>query len=371
MKQLILKINSYDHFGRGISEINGKKVFVNNALVGEIVEIKVLKQYKKYIEAEVIRVIEKNENRKNAECMYYGICGGCQIMHMSYVEQLRFKEDKIKNIFMRYFDVPVKINSIISGGEFGYRNKITLKKDKEKVGFYKNKSNTLVEIDKCLNAHSLINDKINGINLKKSKDDVVIRCGINTGEVSIFYDNGFIYEKLGDLIFKVSKDSFFQVNTLVAKKLYDLVLTYSKLTKDITVLDLYCGTGSIGLYLARYAKKVLGVEINESAIIDANYNKKINNINNIEFICSDASNLNYDNFDIVVVDPPRSGLNKKMIDELRRIASNRIIYVSCDPITLVRDLNILKEDYDILEITPVDMFPNTYHVECVVLLEKK
>ena len=152
------------------------------------------------------------------------------------------------------------------------------------------------------------------------------------------------------------------------------LLKYADLTGKERVLDLYCGTGTIGIFLAEKTKEVLGIELNKQAIIDANINKELNNIQNIRFEVGDTADvLEKNNFipDIIVIDPPRSGLNTKTINEILKLNPTKIIYVSCDPVTLARDLKIFKEKYNIVEITPFDMFPNSHHVETVVLIEKK
>ena len=178
-------------------------------------------------------------------------------------------------------------------------------------------------------------------------------------------------EKLLEYDFMLTNDAFFQVNTKQAEKLYEKVLEYADIKEEETVLDLYCGTGTIGILASKYAKKVIGIEINEAAVKSANKNKELNKIENIEFFEGDTGTVlakhNY-TVDIVIVDPPRAGLNKEAINEILSIAPKRIVYVSCDPMTLARDLDILADNYDIVELTPVDMFPNTAHVECVVKL---
>lgn len=187
-------------------------------------------------------------------------------------------------------------------------------------------------------------------------------------EYKVLYGNGYIVDKIGDYSFIISPDSFFQVNTNGAYNLYSKVLEYVE--KSNYLLDLYCGTGTIGIFLSSVCNKVLGVEINKYAIEDANKNKELNRIKNIDFICRDTSLFNEINdFDTVVVDPPRSGLDKNTINYLLNLKPNKIVYVSCDPVTLARDLNLLNEKYDCIGITPVDMFSRTYHVECVCLLE--
>ena len=201
-------------------------------------------------------------------------------------------------------------------------------------------------------------------------DNIVVS---NYKSVKAIKGNDFFIDSIGDYLFRVSYNSFFQVNKSGVKLLYDKVAEYAGLTKKENVLDLYCGTGTIGIYLSKNAKKVIGVEINQNAVNDANYNKELNNIDNIEFICKDVSLIKekYKNIDLVVVDPPRSGLKGESIYNVLDINPKKIIYVSCDPITLARDLKILKTKYNVKDVTLVDMFPNTYHCESITVLEKR
>lgn len=401
-------IKSLNHQGKGITRINNKVTFVDNALPNEIVEINISKETKKYIEAKVKKYEKKSQERTQEKCPYYNNCGGCDIMHMNYKTQLEFKKNKVKEIINKFTKENVLINEIIYKEQFNYRNKATFHV-KEKIGFYKEKSYEIIEIDKCLISSKKINEilsilkklelnNIKSIVIRTSNHDnstMVILDIINNIDENIFinnlknnidslytlkdknykliYGNKYITEKLGDLKFIVSPDSFFQVNTNMAYKLYEKVKEYAKSTKEERILDLYCGTGTIGLFLASSCKEVVGVELNKYAINDANYNKELNKIQNAKFICGDSGkilkSLKYKP-DIIIVDPPRSGLDNLAINQIISLNSKKIIYVSCDPVTLARDINILKEKYEIKEITPVDMFPNTQHVECVCVLNR-
>lgn len=400
-----INIYSIDHQGRGIAKVDDKITFINNALPTEIVDIEITKDSKKIYEADVVNYIKKSDLRIEPLCPYYNECGGCDLMHINYEEQLKFKENKVKDIMTRFANIDPSIIKPITGtNEFYYRNKVTLQV-KEKVGYYKKKSYDIVQVNNCLIADHKINKIISllkDISLKNIKQ-IIIKASINDSMIifdttdkidenikNIFKDiniiikkdnnyklingNNYIIEKLGDLNFYISPESFFQVNTFGALNLYNKALEYCNLMGNEKVLDLYCGTGTIGLFLANKAKEVIGIELNEQAIIDANKNKELNNISNIKFICGDVGvatkELNYQP-DIIVVDPPRSGLNNETINEVLKIKPNKIVYVSCDPMTLARDLKILSEHYNIIVMTPVDMFPNTHHVETVVLLQSK
>lgn len=192
------------------------------------------------------------------------------------------------------------------------------------------------------------------------------------------YGDGYIKDILGDYTFKISPLSFYQVNPIQAEKLYNIGVEAAKITKNDVVFDLYCGIGTISLFMAKYAKKVYGVEIVEQAIEDANENAKINNVDNTEFIAGDTEVILDDLInnkkiipDVVMVDPPRKGLDNKSVENILKIRPDRFVYISCNPATLVRDLAKFEDAYDIKEIQPVDMFPFTSHVECVTVLYAK
>lgn len=393
MKNLEVEITNLDHFGRGIVK-KEKPIFIDNALVGEIVEIEITKDNKKYSEGRVIKYIKKSPLRVESNCPFYDKCGGCDLLHLSYQEQLKYKETKVKEIIKKFSGLEC-IKEIVPTIQYNYRNKVTLHV-KQKLGYYQKKSYDIINIDNCLIADERINDlikKLNNIDLNtttkitirvSSKESMLV---IERGKLditpfkevdTIIVDNqilkgrGYIIEEINNLKFVISPDSFFQVNRLGMINIYDQVLKY--VDNDTNVLDLYCGTGTIGIYLADKVNQVLGIEINKSAINDALMNKKINNLDNIDFKLGDVEDvLNNNSFkaDCIVVDPPRAGLGNMVIKNIFKIQPQKLIYVSCDPVTLARDLNILKDKYDVVEITPFDMFSNTYHVECVCALISK
>ena len=400
------KIDRLDDFGRGVTSINGKTCFVSNALVNEDVELVIEKEKSKFSEGKTTKIINKSEQRKELECPYFYECGGCNIMHMNYDAQLDFKKKKVEGVLSRFAGINNIVKEITPSKEFIYRNKVTLKVKDGKLGYFKDKSYNLVSIDKCLLCRGIINETIRKLNeltlnnieeviIRSNDENEVLLClkgndidkeyfkdKLDKVENIVVIDNGikeiikgkdYIIDKINDLSFKVSVESFFQVNSFAVTDLYNKALEYANLTGNENVLDLYCGTGTIGMFLSKNAKNVFGVEINESAVKDANYNKELNNISNIEFLCSDVGLVKNDfkDVDLVVIDPPRAGLGENAIKNILDINPKMIVYVSCDPVTLARDLNILKNNYDIKEITAVDMFPNTYHIESVAVLIKK
>lgn len=398
----MILIDSLDHSGRGIAKLDKKIVFVENAIPGEVVNIKVTKDKKNYMEADVTSYIKKSEKRVDSPCPYFNICGGCDLLHLSYSDMLAFKQEKIENIVNKYIGNNIKINKIVkSSNQFNYRNKVTFQV-KETLGFYNSKSYELVQIDKCLISSDVINNCIKHLKELDLSEISKITCRTNHFELMIIietknknlnidvikefassiylkindeyklvYGNEYIIETIGKYKYLVSPDSFFQINLDVCLKLYSKISEYVGTNKN--VLDLYCGTGTIGIFVSSN-NNVLGIEINKFATQDAIKNKEINNIENIEFICGDSGKI-MDNLDfkpdVVIVDPPRAGLSKKTIENIIKLNPNTLIYVSCDPMTLVRDLNLLNNDFNINGITPFDMFPNTKHVECVCYITKK
>ena len=395
MRVLIDRLNDT---GEGIGKINNEIVFVEKTVPGDVVEVENIIKHKNYLEASPAKIIKNSSKRIPAPCPYYEKCGGCQIMNLNYPEQLAYKKEKVINIFKKYGDITVNPN-IVFDKEWHYRNKITLQAENNKIGLFKSKSNEIVEIDECLLISNSMNElikfikeniKLAGINqimLREANNQhmVVFKGNIDNTEAlklknkvdSIYINNNHIYgtkevtTTLEKYTFKISKDSFFQVNHNQTIKLYNKVKEY--LNKKKKILDLYCGTGSIGIYVSDNCQSILGIEINKQAIKDANINKKINNIENISFKCGDVANIitSKDKYDTIIVDPPRSGLSKKTRKILLEISTNYIIYVSCNPITLVRDIKELSSKYELKDITLFDLFPNTYHVESISLLIHK
>ena len=367
-------IEKLDHFGRGICHIDDKITFVKDSLPDEIVDISIYKETKKYNLAKVNKHLKTSTNRVNPPCKYYNICGGCHIMHMNYKTQLSFKENKVKEILKRYANIDNNIiKDIEFDDQFNYRNKLTLHNKDNKLGLYKENSNDIVEIEKCLLVNDNINKKLSGLKKETIIDNkkIVIK-GTNKIITSLDKDD-YLIEEISNKKFIVSKDSFYQVNYKLVSRLYDKAISYLKDKNYKKVLDLYCGTGTIGILASDYVKEVIGIEINKSSYQDALKNKELNNITNIEFINGKVED-HIDEFidiDAVIVDPPRSGLDKYTIENIIKIRPQIVIYVSCDPITLARDIKLLDLKYEAKEITPFDMFPNTHHCESVCILERR
>lgn len=393
-----VKIEKLDNFGRGITYINDKICFVDGALEGEVVDIDIIVDKKKYQEAKVVNYLKVSDKRVKEDCPFSKVCGGCNLNHMSYSDENDFKKNKIKQLVEKYTSVDSSlVSDIVYDSRSNYRNKIVLHGNKN-IGLYKKSSNDIVSVDECI----LVDDKINSIikilnRINKSIKEATIKVSNDSNEIMVsikgevldtselidnvdvlIINDEFLTSKkqiinpIGNKRYYESNESFFQVNKTLTEKLYDEALKAVREDRPDNVLDLYCGTGTIGIYVSDYCKKIIGVDYNKSNIADANKNKELNNCNNIEFICDKVENQidKFNNIDIVIVDPPRAGLDSKTKDYLKRISSKKIIYISCDPVTLMRDINDL-DSYSVKYIKPFNMFPRTYHVECVCLLERK
>ncbi|MCL2838321.1 MAG: 23S rRNA (uracil(1939)-C(5))-methyltransferase RlmD [Oscillospiraceae bacterium] len=340
--ELTLQIIDYNSSGEGVGKSDGFVVFVPFSIVGELVRVKIIETHKSYARAEIIGILESSPQRITPECKHFGLCGGCGLLHMTYDEELRFKRRKVANA-LRLDEIPI-IQSPVTRH---YRNKTIWQTDGEKIGLYAQKSHDVIEVENCL----LQSEEANKLKNKQ-----------------LFYRNP--KQLLCGLEFEVGEKSFFQINNASAEKMIAFVA--DNLSPTDRVLDLYCGGGAISLCVARKAASVVGVEVNKQAIIEAIANARRNNIENIEFIAGKSEriidNIDFSEFDAVILDPPRAGCDKHLLERLQLSGIKKIIYVSCNPATLARDLKRL-DNYEMTAVTAVDMFPRTAHVEVVCVLE--
>lgn len=397
-----LTIESLDHQGRGISHLDGKVVFIENSLKEEEVDVDVINETTKYKEAVVKEYINISPKRVKSKCPFYDECGGCHLRHMSYEDTLTFKKEKVEDIIEKFAGIKVEANLIKNKNRDFYRNKIEVQVKNGICGFFKKKSHDVIEIDRCLNATEPINKMLlcmhllhiengkvtirsnyNGeiilnietldepdIEIEKIREKIKL-VGIILNDKLIFGADHYI-EIIDNILFKMTYNSFFQVNKFINEELFKIVK--NNVDSDNVVLDMCCGVGTLSLVAATKAKKVYGIEIVENSIKDAIINSRMNKIENVNFMLGDAykllSKIN-DKIDTVIIDPPRSGLNALARETLLNMEPSKIIYISCDPITLGRDLNEFKTKYDVLKFYCLDMFSYTYHVECIALLSLK
>lgn len=391
-------VDKFDDFGQGITFVDDVITFVPNTIPGDIVDIKIVKKKKKYNVGKVINYIKLSKDRIDYKCPYFNKCGGCVLQSISYDATINFKLNKVINLFNKY-NLDIKPEIVKNPSDYNYRNKIKLMVIDGKIGYFETNSHTLVEINECVIASKAINKVIPLLkNFNIINGNIVIRCNLNDEILIIIesndklnididvlkekiklvgivvnnktiYGDNFLIECINDIYYKISYDSFFQINPYVASKLFNIVK--ENIDKTDIVLDLYCGVGTLSLNATLNANEVIGVEIVPNAVLNAIYNAKINKINNTKFILNDAQDavgkINK-KFDKIIIDPPRSGLTKKTIDTILTIMPKKIIYVSCDPNTLIRDILLLKDKYSIEKSYILDMFSYSYHVECICIL---
>ncbi|NGT02697.1 23S rRNA (uracil(1939)-C(5))-methyltransferase RlmD [Clostridium perfringens] len=450
-KEYIFDIISQGYEGEGIAKIDNKyPIFIEGALKGEKVKVRIVKVNKNFAYGKLMEVLEASEERVNPPCAIYKRCGGCKLQHASYKAQLDFKWDRVKDCVSKIGKLDPSIVKYPLGMEnpWRYRNKVQLPigliNGEVKIGFFAPRSHDIIDMESCL-IQDEIGDKvvkltrewIEKFNIRPYNVDgeydekgivrhIMIRRGFTTNEVMIvlvtngenlphkeefvdlmvknipgiksviqninskktnvilglesktLWGEDTISDYIGDFRFNISPLSFFQVNPIQTEVLYGKALEYANLTGNEEVFDAYCGTGTITLFLSQKAKKVYGVEIIPQAIDNAWINAKENKVDNVEFFVGESEVVIPDlinkgvKADVVVVDPPRKGCDKKLLDAITNIDAKKIVYVSCDPSTLGRDLAILEENgYKTLEVQPVDMFPNTSHVETVALIRRK
>lgn len=459
-----LQLVKYAAEGKSIAQLeDGKTLFVTGGVVGDEVEVLVLKNKKSYAEGKVLRILKPAANRQEPFCAHFGICGGCKWQMLPYEAQLEYKTQQVQDQLQRIGQVGLPDLRPILGSERqqAYRNKLeftfcnrpylsdadmqalpegTFPELRPVLGFHApGRYDKVVDIQTCyLQAEptnqiknflrsytqekgytyydpktqegwlrnviirvATTGDVMVNLIVKDWKDELAVLLddllqavpeitslhytlnpkvndAIYDLEVVTWKGPGFIEEKLEDFRFKISPKSFFQTNTRQAETLYRIVRDFAGLSGEEVLYDLYCGTGSIGIFLSKGAKKIIGIETVEDAVRDARENAAWNQLDNCLFFSGDVSKIATEAFfethgrpDVIVTDPPRAGMHEQLIRQLLQLRAPRLIYVSCNPATQARDLQLLDEAYKVVRLQPVDMFPHTHHIENVALLELK
>ncbi|WHY87471.1 23S rRNA (uracil(1939)-C(5))-methyltransferase RlmD [Neobacillus novalis] len=432
--------------GEGVGYFKKQVVFVPGALPGEEVVVEATKINPKFAEAKIKKIRIKSPHRVQPLCPVYDQCGGCQLQHLHYDQQLKEKRDIILQSLERHTKLAIdKLDireTIGMEDPWGYRNKSSFqvgqKDGKVLAGLYGLNSHQLIDIDQCAVQHSQTNEATSKVkqileelripiyNEKSRKGiirTIVTRVGVQTGELQIVLItsqneipkmeiiieeiqkrlpnvksvvqniNGqktslifgeetvplageeFIQETLGDLQFELSARTFFQLNPVQTIKLYNEVKKAAALTGNEKVVDAYCGVGTIGLWLANQAAEIRGMDVIPESIEDAKKNAKRHGFTNTKYVPGKAEEILPKwvkkgwKPDVVVVDPPRTGLDGQLLQTILQVKPEKLIYVSCNPSTLAKDIQTLSSKYEVKYIQPVDMFPQTAHVECCALIK--
>lgn len=354
-------VKFYNQHGEGVVFIDKKPFYVYGAILGEEIEFEIINELKTYGIGKLINVLKNSLNRVEHNIKNPELIGGYDLIHMNEEEQKKFKLNRVINDFKQIAKFELKNVEWFSGNKkIKYRNKITL----HDGCFYQKNTNIPIDIDDFL---------LSDIKWDKSlKGDIIYRQ-LDTLIYGTKKEKKYTTDTLLGFKFRVGLNSFYQVNKEVTEFAYDYI--NNNIAKDSSVLDLYCGIGTIGIILSKNSKYVLGIEINKDSYNDALYNKELNNIKNIEFKNLDVEKFiktNTKHFENVILDPPREGVGKKTIEIIKNeIKPEKIIYMSCNPATQASDFNYLKSDYELKKIVVMDMFPQTYHIETIIVLSKR
>ena len=448
-QEFTVSIEDMSEDGAGIGKLDGYIWFIKDAVIGDVVRARAMKMKKNYGFARLMEILTPSAARVEPRCPVARQCGGCQLQAMSYEEQLKFKERKVKNHLLRigkFREDEIHMLPIMGMEEpWRYRNKAQFPFGMDKngnivAGFYAGRTHDIIECEDCLlgvEENKDILDIIKGFmrdhNIRPYDETAhkglvrhaLIRKGFHSGELMVclvingkdiplkeqlveelcrikgmtsisysinqektnvimgkeivnLYGPGYITDNIGNVTYQISPLSFYQVNPVQTEILYNTAIEYAGLKGKETIIDAYCGIGTISLIAAKHVKKVIGVELNKDAVKDAKINAKENHITNAEFRQGDAGEFmvkmaeNDQKADVVFMDPPRAGSDVKFLSSVVKLNPKKVVYISCGPDTLARDLKYLtKHGYQVKRIQPVDMFPFCNHCETVVLLERK
>ena len=454
-----LKVENYAAEGKSIARRDGKVVFIESVVPGDLVDVRLFKNKKDWAEGYPVKIHEYSKDRVQPFCQHFGVCGGCQWQMLPYEKQLQYKQQQVEETLKRIGKIALPASLPIAGAEQTkyYRNKleytfgnrryllphelsdVSISSEENVSGYHaKGVFDKVVKIEKCwlqpeptneirlaLTAFAQKNNysfydvkKHNGflrtmqirmcttgeimVNIVFANDDekkikllldhVLEKFpaittllytinqkwndSLNDLQPVTYHGKGYITEKLEEFQFKIGPTSFFQTNSRQGEKLYKITRDFAELSGEQIIYDLYCGTGSIGIFLSKLAKKIIGVESIDAAVQDARENARLNNIADAEFYTGDVIDICNDDFfekhgkpDFIISDPPRAGMHEKLVKKILEIEAPLVVYVSCNPATQARDLNTLGEKYAVTKIQPVDMFPHTHHIENVVQLK--
>jgi 23S rRNA (uracil1939-C5)-methyltransferase len=464
-KNIVLEevlVENYAAEGKSLARQEGKVIFIENVVPGDVVNIRLSKNKKDWAEGYPIQFKSYSKERVEPFCQHFGVCGGCQWQMLPYQKQLQYKQQQVIDNLTRIgkIKLPQPLPIVGSVQDKFYRNKLEYtfstkeyipdqsfdKTDREKsfrdvLGFHaKGFFDKVVNIQKCWlqpEPNNEIRNALREFALKKKLSfyDYREHQGLlrnlqlricTTGEVMVnvvfgednlekrnevldflkqqfpqittllytinlkkndslndlepvtYAGKGYVIERLEDFQFKIGPKSFFQTNTKQAEKLYQITRDFAEINGSQILYDLYCGTGSIGIFCSKGARKIIGVEAIAEAISDARENARLNNIQHAEFYAGDVIDICNDDFfsqhgkpDVIITDPPRAGMHEKLVRKILEIEAPTVVYVSCNPATQARDLSLLDEKYEVTKWQPVDMFPHTHHIENVVQLKRK
>ncbi len=369
-------------------DTGGKLILVRFVIPGELVRVNIYKESEQYGIAEPLEIIESSDKRIVPKCPYFSLCGGCDFQMYSYEDQIELKQEFVKKTFQRLAGMDIIFTGILASPHpFHYRNTMTFKVDprNKKIGFFRRDTKFIVDIERCLISMEGINKALATARNQAEfpSYNFKVRTTLDGDTVAHWipiegFDDREVYEEVtaaGTCIkYKISKDSFFQVNDFLIPTWLETILSFLDQEREERVLDLYCGIGLITLFSAKKGNDTIGVEVARSSIRDARYNAEINELDdNLEFVRGAVEDKLPDlgSPNVIIVDPPRKGLDTTTLGMMLTISPTKIIYSSCKPATMARDIKVLSQDYELEQVFLVDMFPQTHHIELLALLHRK
>ncbi len=406
MKLVEMRLEKMAHGGEALGFHEGRAIFVAGGIPGERVRVELEEEHRTWARARLLEVLEPSPFRVEPPCPYFGKCGGCQWQHIDYQAQLQFKREILAEQLSRIGGLEAEVlPTIPSPWPWHYRNSVRFRVTPEgMLAFQALRSADLVVIEECYILHPLVEEVLEALEMELPPiSSLKVKVGVRTGQQLLILEaagkevlelstelpiscvlippsgppvvmagSDFIQEEVAGRLYRISAMSFFQANTPQAERMVELVGEFLAPEGSETLLDGYCGVGLFGLALAEKVARVIGVEENPFAVNDALLNAEAQGAGNVTFIngrMEEVLGQLEERVDLAVVDPPRTGMERRALEGLLRLRPRRLVYVSCDPATLARDLAFLvKGGYELEKVQPVDMFPQTFHIESVSLL---
>ncbi len=425
---ITVTVTDINHEGLGVAKHDGAVIFIKGAVTGDVLDVKIIKQGRSYFVGRIEKILTPSDYRTESDCPHSKRCGGCIYQNITPEYEKELKEKRIAIEFSRFGVKCNDLRPLVTDKFSGYRNKLQCPVSPDgTIGFYAQKSHEIISVNKCLLQEELTIPVYKFLKSRLASHPqpeirhIYLRCGVATGQVMVclvcykeffagrdelvneiaakfpevksvilnindkdtnvvlgkkcitLFGSDYIEDKLCGLKFKISPLSFYQVNRGCTELLYRAAAMLAQVSPSDTLCDLYCGIGTIGLCVNSItpANRLLGVEIVPDAIKNAKENAELNGVTNAEFFCAPSEDFDFGNPDVLIVDPPRKGLDVSLIAQIAKASPKRIVYISCSPDTLARDCALLQnEGYTVKSAQPFNMFPRTGHVETLCLITK-
>lgn len=386
-QELEVRIENLTNEGNGVARVDGWVVFVPFALPGELVKCRIYRNHKNYSNADLVEVLEPSAERVPTVCSLFGTCGGCQYQHLAYDKQIAWKRRQVEELLLHMAKIEHPVLPVIASPmQYGYRSKITPHFHKPKdgavaeIGFLRvGTRNSMVDVEQCPIAMPALNEQLTQVREAarggsfKNGATLLMRA---TATGVLTRADAIAVEQVGAVKFEFQAGDFFQNNPFILPDFVTYAVEEAKASGALYLVDAYCGSGLFGISAAKEFQEVLGVELSETAVKKAAHNAEINGLTNCRFIAADAREIfaqvpHAGSDTVVIIDPPRAGCSEEFLQQLFTFGPKRVVYISCNPATQMRDLVLFTAaGYRLNKVQPFDLFPQTKHLECVMTLSK-